>query len=268
MSNDSPRKAILVVLLTALVCSSLVSAAVVILRPIQLNNQLLERSRNIMQLTGLLAGDQYPSDEDLLSLYRGLDVRMVDIDGAVFIDDIDPNTFDKRRAAGDRELGTAIPAGEDRANLSRRSRFAPIYMVWHDDELERVILPIRGSGMWSMMYGFIALESDLNTIADATFYEQGETPGLGDQITRPDWLVQWRGRQIYDPAGELRFAVSEGVVEAGSLAALHQVDALTGATVTADAVTGLVHYWFGPHGYRGILEHMLEQPPGRPLEDD
>ena len=91
---------------------------------------------------------------------------------------------------------------------------------------------------------------------------------LGDQITRPAWLAQWRGRQIYDPAGELRFAVSEGVVEAGSLAALHQVDALTGATVTADAVTGLVHYWFGPHGYRGILEHMLEQPPGRPLEDD
>jgi Na+-transporting NADH:ubiquinone oxidoreductase subunit C len=264
MSNDSPRKAILVVLLTALVCSSLVSAAVVLLRPIQLNNQLLDRSRNIMQLTGLLAGDEDLDDETLLELYRGLDVRMVDIDAAVFNGDIDPNTFDKRQAATDRDLSTAIPAEKDGASLGRRSRYAPIYMVWRDDELDRVILPVRGSGMWSMMYGFVALESDLNTIADATFYEQAETPGLGDQITRPAWLAQWRGRQIYDAAGELRFSVSEGQVEGGSSAALHQVDALTGATVTADAVTSLVHYWFGPHGYRGIIEYMHEQPPAGP----
>jgi Na+-transporting NADH:ubiquinone oxidoreductase subunit C len=43
------------------------------------------------------------------------------------------------------------------------------------------------------------------------------------------------------------------------------VDALTGATVTADAVTGLVHYWFGPHGYKLFLEHLRKEPPGQPI---
>jgi Na+-transporting NADH:ubiquinone oxidoreductase subunit C len=266
MSNDTPRKAIFVVVMTALICSSLVSAAVVILRPIQLNNQLIQQSRNIMQLTGLLGGDEDPDADTLLALYRDLDVHMVDLDNSVFNGHIDANTFSKRQAVDDRELSTAIPAGEDHANLGRRSRFAPMYIVWGDSELDRVILPIRGGGMWSMMYGFIALESDLNTIADVTFYEHGETPGLGDQITRPAWLAQWRGRQVFDVAGELRFRISEGPVEDGSLAALHQVDALTGATVTGDAVTSLIRYWFGPHGYRGILDHMREQPPVRPGE--
>lgn len=267
MASDTPQKAFLVVVLTALICSSLVSAAVVLLRPIQLNNQLLDRSRNILQLTGLLGENESPGDEALLELYQALDVRLADIDQAVFNQELNPNTFDKRRAAGDSDLGTAIPPGEDVANLGRRSRFAPIYIVWRNDRLDRVVLPIRGSGMWSMLYGYVALESDLNTIADVTFYEQAETPGLGDQITRPEWLAQWRGRKIYDPAGELRFSVGAGPVEPGSLAAVHQVDALTGATVTADAVTHLIHYWFGPHGYQGLLRHLHDQPPVRPARE-
>ena len=73
MNKDSPRNAFFVVMVTALVCSSLVSAAVVVLRPIQLNNQMLDRSRNIMQLTGLLPGDQVIEDEDMLELYKTLD---------------------------------------------------------------------------------------------------------------------------------------------------------------------------------------------------
>ena len=101
MSNDTPQKAILVVLLTALVCSSLVSAAVVILRPIQLNNQMLDRSRNIMQLTGLVPRGQAIKDDDMLELYKSLDLRIINIDAAGFDTEIDPDTFDKRRAQND-----------------------------------------------------------------------------------------------------------------------------------------------------------------------
>jgi len=266
VSRDSPKNALLVVFLTALVCSSLVSAAVVLLRPVQLNNQLLDRSRNIMQLTGLLTAGQELDDGEILELYKSLDRRIVDIDAAVFDETIDPNTFDKRRAVNDPDLGIDIPAGQDPANLGRRSRYTPVYFVWTDGEMERVIMPVRGTGMWSELHGFIALESDLNTIAGITFYEQNETPGLGDQITHEHWLEQWQGRRIYDELGEPRFRVSEGVVEAGSATALYQVDALTGATVTANAVTSLVHYWFGPHGYRGFIEYLHEQPPARPAE--
>ena len=261
MNNDSPAKAFLVVLLVAVVCSSLVSAAVVILRPIQLNNQLLDRSRNIMQLTGLLSEGAETGDEEMLALYKSLDARIVDIDKGLFDSTVNADTFDKRRAASNPELSVAVPAEYDQANLGRRSRYAPVYLVWREDHLDRIILPIRGAAMWSTLYGYLALEADLNTVAAATFYEHAETPGLGDQITRPDWLAQWKGRQIYDAQGEPRFAVSAGRVEPGSFTAQYEVDALSGATVTADAVTALVHYWVGPHGYRPFLDQLREQPP-------
>jgi Na+-transporting NADH:ubiquinone oxidoreductase subunit C len=266
MNKDSPRRAILVVLLTALVCSGLVSAAVVVLRPIQLNNQMLDRSRNIMQLTGLLPADREIEDDNMLELYKSLDLRIIDIDAASYDEEIDPNTFSERQALADPDRSIAIPSNQDQAKLGRRSRFAPLYMVWNKDKLDRVILPVRGSGMWSMLYGYIALEPDLNTISGMTFYEQNETPGLGDQITHAHWLEQWKGRQIYDYEGNPRFRINEGTVEPDSATAEFEVDALTGATVTANSVTSLMHYWFGPHGYQPFLLALREQPPEKPAE--
>jgi len=259
MHNDSPLKAFFVVVVTAIICSSLVSAAVVILRPIQLNNQMLDRSRNIMKLTGLVEKGVAPGDEEILELFRSMDVRIVDIDRAVFSNELDPLSFDQRRAANNPDLGVDIPAGQDLSSLGRRSRFTTVYIVLRDGELERLILPVHGAGMWSMIYGYIALEPDLNTIAAVTFYEQAETPGIGDQIQRPEWQAQWQGRRIYDETGELRFAINQGKVEPGTSTWLYEVDALTGATVTADAVTSMIHYWFGSHGYRGFLDLLREQ---------
>ncbi len=261
MDNNDPRKAVIVVALVAVVCSSLVSAAVVLLRPVHLNNQLLERSRNIMQLTGLIEPGQTLEDAKMLALFKRLDVRMVDIDQGAFDGSMDPKTFDQRRAAGDPQLGVAVPAGRDLARLGTRSRYAPVYLVWDENQLQRIILPIRGAGMWSMLYGYLALESDMNTVAAASFYEQTETPGLGDQITRPDWLAKWRGRKVYDELGDPVFAVGPGRIAPDSSAALHRVDALTGATITGDAVTSLVHYWLGPHGFQLLLNQLREQPP-------
>ena len=162
MNNDSPVKAFIIVLLTAVVCSSLVSAAVVVLRPIQLNNQMVERSRNIVKLTGLVEEGVTPSDEEMLELYQGMDVRILDIDQAAFNTDLDPLSFDARRAVNNPDLGIDIPVSEDLASLRRRSRFAPIYMVLLENgELDRLILPVNGTGMWSAIYGYIALEADL-----------------------------------------------------------------------------------------------------------
>ena len=262
MNNNSPVKAFLVILVTALVCSSLVSATVVVLRPIQLNNKMLERSRNIIKLTGLTQEGVTPSDEEMLELYRGMDVRIVDIDQAEFNYEIDPLSFDQRRAVNNPDLSVVIPADQDVASLGRRSRFATVYAVLRDGMLDRLILPIHGAGMWAPIYAYVALESDLNTIAAITFYEQNETPGLGDQILRPEWQAQWKGRQIYDEVGELRFAVSHEKVKPGSSVSAYEVDALTGATVSADAVTSIMHYWFGPHGYRDFLNHIMEHGTG------
>lgn len=264
MAKDTPLRALLTVLVTAVVCSSIVSASVVLLRPIQLNNQLLKRSGDVLQITGLLPAGGYVDDAQLLALFRSLDARVVNVDTAAPDTGFDPYTFDERKAAADPELSIAIPPAEDIARLARRSHYLTVYLVWKGDRLDRIVLPIRGAGMWSMVHGYIALEPDFNTIAGVVFYEQNETPGLGDQIARPHWQARWVGKRIYGETGEMLFRVAEGPVTAGSWGADHQVDALTGATVTANAVTALMRYWFGPNGYGPLLQRMREQTPRRP----
>jgi Na+-transporting NADH:ubiquinone oxidoreductase subunit C len=263
-SKDTPIRALLTVLVTAVVCSTIVSASVVLLRPIQLNNKLLERSGNVLALTGLLPADGQVEDEALLDLFKSLDARVVNIDEAELDSEFDPYTFDSRKAATDPVLSVAVPSGEDIASLGRRSRFETVYLVWKDGELDRVVLPIRGAGMWSMLYGYISLESDFNTIAGMMFYEQNETPGLGDQIAKPHWLAKWVGKKLYEDTGEVLFRVAEGPVAAGASGADYRVDALTGATVTANAVTALMQYWFGSGGYGPLLDRMREEPPRPP----
>ena len=100
MVKDTPLRALLTVLVTAVVCSSIVSASVVLLRPVQLNNQLLERSSNIVALTGQLPQGEI-SDENLLALFKSLDARVVDIDEARLDSEYDAYTFDARKAAID-----------------------------------------------------------------------------------------------------------------------------------------------------------------------
>jgi len=264
MRKDAPLRALLTVLITAVICSTIVSGSVVLLRPIQLNNKLLERSNNILQLTGLLPADGVVDSETLLDLFKRLDARVVNIDELDFDTEFDPYTFDSRKAAADPELSVPIPAADDRAGLGRRSRYKTIYLVWKEGALDRAVLPIRGAGMWSMLYGYIALESDFNTIAGVVFYEQNETPGLGDQIATPHWQAKWVGKKLYAESGDMLFRIAEGPVSADSPAAGHQVDALTGATVTANAVTALLQYWFGPNGYGPLLHRLREQPPSFP----
>lgn len=268
MNRDAPSRAVMVVLIVAVVSSALVSGVVTVLRPIQLENQLLERARHVLQLTGLLEGGGLPGDEKMLEFYRSLDIRIVNLADGRFEADMDPATFDARRAANDPERSVAIPPERDRAGLGRRSRHARVLMVWQGDELRRVVLPIHGAGMWSTIYGYLALEPDLNTIAGVTFYEQNETPGIGDKILEPRWRAQWEGRELFDPRGEFRFDAGPGRVEPGTEAAQYKVDALTGATVTVDAVVAMVHYWMGPHGYQPLIERLRDEPPSPPGRED
>lgn len=261
--KDSPLKALIVVVAVSLACSILVSTASITLKPIKSLNQKVERSRHIVALTGLLPADKELSSDEILQVVEQLDVRVMNIDTGEFDNSIDPEKFDVRAAVNDPDLSVAIPPDDDLARLGRRARYAIVYLVWDDSELKRVILPVHGQGMWSTLYGLLALEFDLNTIGAVSFYEQTETAGLGDRITQPDWLVKWRGRQIFNKQGEVVFRVAGGPVDENSAAALHQVDAISGATVTTVAVTRLVEFWFGPSGYLPFLNNLKNQPPTR-----
>lgn len=262
--NESPRRALAVVTAVVVVCAAFVSAAVVLLRPVQQDNRLLREARNVLQLTGREADAAASTDAEVLARFRALDARVVDLASGRFEPDRDAFAFDTREAERDPEFSEPIPAEADRARLGRRAWQGVLYLVWGDAGLERIVLPVYGMGMWSTIRGFIALEPDFDTIAGALFYEQAETPGVGDRITHADWLAKWRGRRIYDDHGVPQFAIAAGRVEPGSASALHNVDGLSGATVTADAVTAMVQFWFGPWGYQKALERLRTEPPVRP----
>jgi len=261
--QESALRSLMILLLVAFVCSVLVSVSAIGLRPIQLQNELIERYRNIVALSGLVPVGGALSDEEILGVIEQLDIRVVNLETGMFEPSMDPDSVNARAALNDPELSVAIADDDDLARLGRRAIHEVIYLVWDGEELSRVILPIHGQGMWSTLRGFIALESDLVTIAALTFYEQEETAGLGDQIEDPRWQAGWAGRRLFGAGGEVRFRVASGAVADTAPGSEYQVDGLSGATVTGNAVTSLIRFWFGSSGYGPLLSQMAGQPPER-----
>ncbi len=131
-----------------------------------------------------------------------------------------------------------------------------IYLEKDGGVLQQIILPISGPGLWSTMRGYLALAPDGNTIKGIRFYEHGETPGLGDQIDKPDWRELWVGKRLYGDDNTPRIEVIRGFVQrdASNPDAQHQIDGLSGATLTGNGVTKLVQQWTGPDGFGPYLE--------------
>jgi Na+-transporting NADH:ubiquinone oxidoreductase subunit C len=133
---------------------------------------------------------------------------------------------------------------------------AEVYRVIADGRLQQVILPISGAGLWSTMYGYLSVAPDGNTIQGIRFYEHGETPGLGDQIDKPDWRAGWVGKQIHAGNGEPQIEVVRGFVDTSSTSSNYQVDGLAGATLTGNGITRLVQQWTGANGFGPYLANL------------
>lgn len=251
LPNEDPRKVVAVALLLCLVCSVAVAAAAVLLRPLQERNAELALKREILNVAGL-----YRPGEKIDTLFAQVETRVVDLATGDYADGIDPATFDPREAARDPDLGVSIAPEHDIANIKRRARFAPVYLVRENGQPDLVVLPVHGYGLWSTMYGLLALDGDGRTIAGLSFYEHAETAGLGSEITNPRWLAQWQGKSAAGEDGVPRIRVIKGSVDAGAPDARHQIDGLSGATLTGNGVTNLMHYWLGEQGFGPYLDRI------------
>lgn len=247
MRKDSIANTMLVAAGVCVVCSLVVSTAAVSLRPIQQRNAALEVRRNILAAAGLAA----PGERvDVEALFQQIETRKVDLRTGEFIDA-------DRIAAPDK--GTVLSGSEDTAGLRERADVKEVYLQKRDGELQRLILPIRGMGLWAMMHGLIALGPDLNTIESLLFYEHGETPGLGGEVDNPRWRAQWVGKQAFDSQGNVRIEVIKGQVTPQTPDAEYKVDGLSGATFTARGVNDLVRFWLGEQGYGPLLDNLRKQ---------
>ncbi len=254
LPNDSRKKTLVVALALSLVCSMLVSVSAVVLRPLQIANATIDRQRNILAAANLLN-----ENTDVAEAFSGIEARVVDLESGEFTDDVDAASFDQRRAARDPAMSTALPREQDIAGVGRRSRYATVYLVKAGDAVEQIVLPIHGYGLWSTLYGFIALEPDLNTVVGLKFYEHAETAGLGAEVDNPTWLSQWRGRRVFDASGMPVLRAAKGASMATGDAALYEVDGLAGATLTSDGVTNMLHFWLGEQGFGPFLDNTRKR---------
>lgn len=254
-SNDSIKKTLTVALLLCIVCSVIVSGAAVALKSQQAANKDLDRKTNILAAAGL-----YDPDKDVDELFAQIQSRVVDLNTGEYTDAVDADSYNQLKAAKDPAMSKALSNSEDMAGIKRREQFATVYLVENEGKLERIILPVRGYGLWSTMHGFLALEADANTVIGLGFYQHGETPGLGGEIDNPKWKALWPGKKVFaEGSMNPELQVIKGSVDPASSGAEYKVDGLSGATLTSRGVGNLVQYWVGSEGFGPYLSKIRKE---------
>ncbi|WP_077338004.1 Na(+)-translocating NADH-quinone reductase subunit C [Pseudocolwellia agarivorans] len=244
-NKETPIKTIGFVLIVCLVCAALVSISAVQLKPLQVANKLLDQQTKILETAGLL---DVAGDDIVATFNKYVDAKMIDLDSGEFIEG-DPLLFDERRNS--RDATKSEKPDNDIAGINRRSNNAVVYLVRNDEgEVNTIVLPIVGSGLWDLMYGYVGLESDLNTVRSVVYSDHKETPGLGAEVMNPKWKALWPGKKIYDDKGEPKVHLVKGGAKANDI---HGVDALSGATLTSNGVTRTLQFWFGEEGYKPFI---------------
>ncbi len=248
LPNDSTKKTIIVALLLCFVCSILVSGAAVLLKPLQIANKKVDIKSNILAVADLKTDDQ-----SIDELFKQFEMKVVDLETGGYVEDIDVANFDQNKASNDPEQSIQLSGDQDIAGIGRRAKYAKVYLLKEGDVTKQIVLPVHGYGLWSTMYGFLALESDANTIKGLKFYQHAETPGLGGEIDNPKWQAKWVGKKLHDDEGNLKIGVARGQAAQGSM---HQIDGLSGATLTSQGVSNMVKYWLSVGGFGPYLEKL------------
>jgi Na+-transporting NADH:ubiquinone oxidoreductase subunit C len=122
-------------------------------------------------------------------------------------------------------------------SIPKEGRNYPYYRC-EKDGASLYVIPMIGNGLWGAVWGFVALKEDFNTIYGASFDHASETPGLGAEISLPMFQDPFEGKKILDDDGNYKsITVKKGGAEEGNP---HQVDGITGGTITSDGVTEML----------------------------
>jgi Na+-transporting NADH:ubiquinone oxidoreductase subunit C len=133
--------------------------------------------------------------------------------------------------------------------LELEKRHLPVYEATLDNGSKKLIFPLRGTGLWGPIWGYISMEDDLSTIFGAVFDHAKETPGLGADINK-DWFQDpFKGKTIFDGDTFIGINVHKG--GKGAAAALgdteHGVDAISGGTITSKALEDMIKNCMGSY---------------------
>lgn len=250
MGKDSIVKTLTVAAGLCIVCSIIVSVAATTLKARQLENKELDKQLNVLRAAGLVEARENPGSAKVKELFAKVDQIVVDLNTGQTIEKTDPSKIDANDTSA---LGTA----NDLAGIKKRPNKAVVYIVkGADQKLETVVLPVYGRGLWSTMYGFLALKGDLKTVANLTFYDHGETPGLGGEISNPGWTGKWSGKTALTDTADPVLRIIKGNVDPSDPKADQKVDGISGATLTGNGVNHTIDFWLGKNGFGLWLKNM------------
>ncbi|MCK5520011.1 MAG: NADH:ubiquinone reductase (Na(+)-transporting) subunit C [Candidatus Marinimicrobia bacterium] len=200
-------------MIITIVASILLSSAATLLKPLQERNEALDKKKNILISAGLLNGKalENATPDGIESLYSDNIIEIViDADGLV-------------------KKGMKISD----VNPKETPDLLTLYINNKDGKMNGIIMPVSGKGLWSTIYGYLALAPDFNTVAGITFYKHGETPGLGGEIDKPAFTNKFKDKKIFEGNELVGITIAKGkVLEAND----HLVDGISGATLTGDGI--------------------------------
>ena len=252
MNKDSALNIAFIGIGLCLLCSAIISLIAIQLRSVQNENVLKDMQKKIVSSAGLEL--EYGSVENAMMNIKTI---VVDLDQGKIVD-INPNSYELSKELREEGKYKFLSAENDIASIKKREKYSKVFIEYKDDKINTLILPVRGYGLWGILYGYLAIKSDFNTVAGLEFYEHKETPGLGAEIDNPKWKALWKGKKIYQENGEVSLKVIKGNVLASSDNINYEVDGLSGATLTCNGVTNLIAYWMGSDGFLNFINNLRE----------
>lgn len=247
MSNkETLGKTLTVVVGVCLFCSIIVAGSAVGLRDTQQRNAKLDKQTNILDAAGLLG----QANGDVETTYEALITeKCVDLSSGDYVEceaDYDQYSAAKKPGQGSRP-------SNDVAKILNRPNVASVYLAKNEDGSSSIILPVNGAGLWDMMYAFVSIEGDFNTVRNVVYYNHKETPGLGGEIQNPKWKALWAGKKLFDDNGDIAIKIVKGGASPDDI---HGVDGLSGATLTANGVQHTLDFWLGEEGFGPFLKKL------------
>jgi len=240
-----------------LVCALFVAGSAVSLKDRQEANILLDRQKKVLAVAGLMKDGQSMDAAEIAAVFeKSIKPKVVTLETGQIDPSIDAVGFDQAKAMADPATSTVAPPNG--AKVARLPNQGLVFDVVANGQLSAIILPIEGKGLWSTLYGYIALAPDSNTVVGITFYKHGETPGLGGEVDNPSWKAKWPGRKAFNERWRPTLGVKKGMAGPPD-ADPYQVDGLSGATITSRGVTELVRFWLGDNGFGPYLANYRAQ---------
>lgn len=220
------------------------------LKPMQDKSVEIDTKRQIL---GAVVDTEEMSNNDVLDYYKStIKAVVVDINGELI----------EKTEKGDLLIAEDVDIAKNFKRPQEQRQY-PVF-IYHqegnDENVEAYIFPMYGKGLWGPIWGYVALQTDFNTIKGAKFDHEGETPGLGARITENAVQQRFIGKKIFDPEGELvSVSMLKGENNPPNMLDEHHIQGLSGATITGKGLSEMITNYLGL--YQGFINRVKSGEP-------